>query len=242
MRELPEQVIVAPRFRGPPTSGNGGYVGGLLARRMTAPAAVTFRLPTPLGRALTIVPAPEGGLTLQDGVAVVVEARPAELELTVPPAPALDVCEAASASGGSFAGSEFSGCFSCGRQHPNGLGVFAGAVPGSDLVASVWVPSPDLADSRGHVAVEYIWSALDCSGAIALSQGQSPKSMLTGRMTGAVDADLAPGLPYRVIGWPIGGAGRKWFSGTAIVDPDGRVRGKIMATWIVLREPKGAAD
>ena len=48
-----QRVVVAQQFRGPPESGNGGYVSGLLAGYLSPSAAaegveVTLRAPTPL--------------------------------------------------------------------------------------------------------------------------------------------------------------------------------------------------
>ena len=47
-----QHVVVAEQFRGPPDSGNGGYVSGLLAGYLSPSAAaegveVTLRAPTP---------------------------------------------------------------------------------------------------------------------------------------------------------------------------------------------------
>jgi hypothetical protein len=38
-----------------------------------------------------------------------------------------------------------------------------------------------------------------------------------------------------VIGWAVGHAGRKHYSGTAVFDDDGELCGRAAATWIELR-------
>jgi hypothetical protein len=43
-----QTITIARRFRGPPNSGNGGYVCGMLARYITGAAEVTLRAPPPL--------------------------------------------------------------------------------------------------------------------------------------------------------------------------------------------------
>jgi hypothetical protein len=40
-----EQVIIDPRFRGPPDSGHGGYVCGVVAGLIDGTAEVTLRRP-----------------------------------------------------------------------------------------------------------------------------------------------------------------------------------------------------
>src|SRR5262245_29824147 len=86
-RSLPmtDTITVANRYCGPPESGNGGYVCGLLARHVHGDAEVTLRLPPPLERALTVRAAP-GHAELYDGDAVVAEAvaMTTPLEVTVP--------------------------------------------------------------------------------------------------------------------------------------------------------------
>jgi hypothetical protein len=44
-------LSVARRFCGPPDTGNGGYVCGLIAGFVEGPAEVTLRLPPPVGSA-----------------------------------------------------------------------------------------------------------------------------------------------------------------------------------------------
>ena len=41
-------TIIRKRFCGPPNSGNGGYVCGLLANAMAEPCQVTLHAPPPL--------------------------------------------------------------------------------------------------------------------------------------------------------------------------------------------------
>jgi len=42
---MTETLTVARRFCGPPTSGNGGYVSGLVAGLIGGPATVTLKAP-----------------------------------------------------------------------------------------------------------------------------------------------------------------------------------------------------
>ena len=55
LRTSERALRVASRFNGPPTSGNGGYVCGELARGLPGPAArVRLRRPPPLEKALRV--------------------------------------------------------------------------------------------------------------------------------------------------------------------------------------------
>ena len=50
-----QTMTIARRFRGPPNSGNGGYVCGMLARHIPGAAEVALRAPPPLGTELSVV-------------------------------------------------------------------------------------------------------------------------------------------------------------------------------------------
>jgi hypothetical protein len=51
-------IAINRRFRGPPTSANGGYVCGLVANVIGGSGEVTVRAPPPLDQPLEIVLAP----------------------------------------------------------------------------------------------------------------------------------------------------------------------------------------
>ena len=50
-----DEVVIARRFCGPPTSANGGYACGLVAGLLDGRARVTLRSPPPLDRPLQIL-------------------------------------------------------------------------------------------------------------------------------------------------------------------------------------------
>ena len=50
-----QTMTIPRRFRGPPNSGNGGYVCGMLARQIAGAAEVTLRAPPPLETKLDLV-------------------------------------------------------------------------------------------------------------------------------------------------------------------------------------------
>jgi hypothetical protein len=233
MRET--SIVIDPRYNGPPESANGGYTCGLLGRELTGAVEVTLRAPPPLGRELRLSTEP-GRVALFDGDQLVAEARPAELDLEVPPPPDFDSANRACAAYAGFQRHIFPTCFVCGpeREPGDGLRIFAGPVPGdSSLVASPWSPDASLADSRGVVGAEFVWAALDCPGAFAIGLPDE-RLLVLGRMNGVVERAVRAGERYVVIAWPLGQDGRKHYAGSAVLDEDGTVCAKGRATWIEL--------
>jgi hypothetical protein len=224
------EVVIEPRFNGPPGSANGGYTCGIVARLLGAPVAeVTLRAPPPLGRALRVVREDPGpGVALLDGDVLVAEGVPAELELDVPTPVTPEVARRASASYPGFEEHAFPTCFVCGPRRPlqDGLGIFAGPVgdpPG--VVAALWAPAHE-------VSRELVWAALDCPGAFAVGHGSGRGEMVLGRLTAWVARTPAPGEECVVAGWPLGEDGRKLFAGTAIHTAEGELLAAARATWI----------
>ena len=76
-------MIIERRFRGPESSGNGGYTCGLFATALVnGDAEVTLRVPPPLDTPLRV-----DGLNIYDGQTLVAEVRPTTVELELPEPP-----------------------------------------------------------------------------------------------------------------------------------------------------------
>jgi hypothetical protein len=233
-----DEYFIAGRFRGPPGTGNGGYVAGRAALLLgSQPAEVTLRRPVPLDRALRVT-RPDGRVEiLDDEGTLILEAHEAPLELEVPAAPSVAEAEAAT---NWFLGSGYSHstglCFCCGSARPEGEGlrVFTGKVAGRPGVsAAVWRPDAAYAGADGKVAPEYLWTALDCPGAFAFTLGEAPMRTLLGRLTARLQGSVAVGEPCIVMGWQIAREGRKLHAGSAIFGADGGLRGLARALWVV---------
>lgn len=223
-------MIIASRFNGPPNSANGGYTCGLLAQGLQGAVEVTLRLPPPLEQEMEL-----REHRLYYGEKLVAEAKETTLELAVPTPPPISSARQAGEHYFGLHDHPFPTCFVCGsaRQSGDGLRVFAGPVPGRDLVAAVWTPTAELGGSNGVVRPEYLWCALDCPGAWSVDQKmESPR--LLGRLTAKIERSLPVMQPAIVVGWPMGQEGRKAFAGTAVFDASGDLVASAKAVWIAV--------
>lgn len=219
-----EELVIDPRFNGPAGSGNGGYTCGLVAGLLGGIAEVTLRSPPPLGRPLR-AESLDGRVRVRDGGLLVAEASPTEVELELPPPPAFDEAEQASARYPGFHEHAFPTCFVCGpeREPGDGLRIFAGPLR-DGRVASPWIVSDE-------VEPAFVWAALDCPGAIAVGFPDRGETLL-GRFAARIDELPEAGERCVVVGWPLGEEGRKLYAGTALYGEDGRPLARARATWI----------
>jgi hypothetical protein len=226
-------ILIAPRFRGPPDSGNGGYTCGLVAARVGEPAEVTLRRPPPLARRLRLEWRDAGETLLVDDDTIVAQGRPATLELLAPSPVSVEEAERASLGYPGFDRHTYPTCFVCGpaRAEGDGLRIFAGWVRGHKVVASPWTPDPSLADEDGRVRREFVWATLDCPGAVAVGFPDRGE-MLLGRLTAEIDRAPTAGEPCVVVGWPLGEKGRKLYAGTALYSASGKLLARARAVWI----------
>jgi hypothetical protein len=235
---MSEQVIIDRRFRGPPESGHGGYVCGVVAGLVGGTAEVTLRRPPPLDRPLEVVRLDGGAVALRDGETVIAEGAPASLDIDVPEPVSFSEAEAASESYFGFERPFSPVCFGCGpkRAEGDGLRIFPGRFKGRDVVAAPWTPDASLAGEDGTVRPEFVWAALDCPGAWApfVDLTEVRLSML-GRLAARMVAPVRTGERCVVTGWPLGEDGRKLYSGTALFSADGELRAVARATWVRVR-------
>ena len=238
------ELRIATRFRGPPGSGNGGYVAGLLATfsPFDAPEVRLLR-PPPLETPLEVV-APDddpagASLQLRSGDELYATLAPGSIDFAPPPPPTPDE---ASAGGANFAGWQAHmapGCFVCGPERPagDGLRIFAGPPDAArpDRVVASWTPEPALAGTRGRVRPEFVWAALDCPGYFAVAP--AGRRLLLGRLAVRLLAPLDAGRRCAIVGWRLGGEGRRHLAGTALY-ADGECLAFGAATWV---EPRATA-
>jgi hypothetical protein len=237
-------ITIARRFCGPPTSGNGGYSCGRLAAFIDGPAEVTLRAPPPLDVAMTVERA-DTGVKLIHGGQLIAEAKPArDFSLEVPAPPSWAEALAAGKRYNGLHHHPYGTCFVCGPQRAegDGLRIFCGPWK-NGMVAGTWAPDATLADDRGLVAPEFLWSAIDCPGSwsvIGRTDAEAPvpaapATVLLGRLTGRLYRPLRVGEECTALGWFIDAEGRKYHVGTAIHTRAGELVAASRGTWLVLK-------
>lgn len=236
---MAELLRIARRFCGPPSSGNGGYTAGLLAKALGAAAVeVTLRRPPPLEQELSLLHTEEGHVELKDGAHLLAEARPASVD-AAPPSPVS--FERATELARHYVGDRehhFPGCFVCGpaRAVGDGLRLFPGHEEPDQPMAAPWIADASLGDATGHMPTEVLWAALDCIGYFAAAAPEYPVALL-GRMTAELSGHVAVGERCVVLGWPLGREGRKLHAGTALYDSSAKLVGRARQTWVTLAGP-----
>jgi hypothetical protein len=211
------EIVIDPRFNGPPHSANGGYTCGLLAAQVGEPVEITLRAPPPLATALRF-----DGERLWDGETLVAEAAANGTALIPPPPVPFGDAVRASEQYPGLEEHAYPTCFVCGPARRDGLRLFTGPVR-DDLLAAPWVPT--------EIGRELVWAALDCPGAIAVGWSGRGEWLL-GRMAGHVEDVPRVGERCVVTAQPLGREGRKGYATTAAYGEDGRLLGVAHQVWI----------
>lgn len=233
---MSEDITISRRFCGPPNSGNGGYVSGMLAKTIHGDAQVTLHAPPPLDTPLKVRHTEEGVELYHDELKVG-SARHYDFEMELPFAPDPITAQTAEKRFEGFTQHNLPNCFVCGTQRTagDGLRIFAGQLddqPGH--VAAVWQPDPSLADENGRIRDEFLWAALDCPGYFAVKE--TAGVALLGQYAVKLLQPVYTDDVLVVSGWSRGNEGRKHYAGTALFREDGAVVGYAEATWISLKK------
>ena len=230
-------IRIERRFRGPPLSGNGGYVAGLVAAALGGTSCtVTLKSAPPLDRDLTLT-AEDAVATLSQDDSVVVTAASEPVEIDVPEPPSLEMAREAEPRFTGLSHHIFPGCFVCGpeRESGDGMRIFPGSVGDpARQVAATWTPDQGLAGDDGMVRPEFVWAALDCPGYFA-AEDKAGLALL-GKMSATIHRPVRVGEQLVVTGWPIESEGRKHKVGSALHDADGKLVAAATATWITLKQ------
>lgn len=226
----PEEIIIDRRFRGPPNSGNGGYVAGYLASFLDGPAEVTLRLPPPLDTPLQVSRRSQEEMELRTSGQLVAHAVRTELDLQPPSVSYEDAVRAARPA----ENHPFPMCFVCGPERADGLRILPGLVAGKELIAAPWTPGYDLAVAD-EVLPQFVWAALDCPGGLAWLDAAAGQPFVLGRLAVKLVSPVVAEERYVALGWQVGRDGRKLFSRTALIHVSGRVCGVGAATWFLVQ-------
>jgi len=243
------ELLVPARFRGPASSGNGGWTSGALAELVEScptdhgarwpVVEVTLRRPPPLDVELPVT------TTRESATCEVAEAVCVDRDLVVVEPVTSEQARSAEAAYPGLASHPFPTCFSCGtgREAGDGLRIFPGqvadAADGSQRVAATWTPHPSVAedfhDYAGAVpraSLPVTWAALDCVGGWA--GDLTDRLMVLGRMTAQVDALPAIGEEHVLVAQRLGADGRKTSTAATLYDADGRVVARAEHVWIAV--------
>lgn len=233
------QIVIDRQFRGPPNSGNGGYVCGVLARGLEGPVTAMIRAPVPLDTPLMFETDDTGNRLLGDENVLIGQGAPASQLIADPPV-IPTIAEARAASTGYFghANRVHPPCFTCSneRDDGDGLRIFPGQIEGAEkgVLACTWTPHKSFSDPSGTIEAEVVWAALDCPGFFAWIEKEGRHGALLGTMTGEILSLPKAGEEYVVAAWPIVRDGRKETAGVALIDAGGRVMAKAHQVWIIM--------
>ena len=229
---MQKKITIDAKFNGPPDSGNGGYVCGLLANFIGQEAEVTLRKPPPLEQPLSILVNDDQEVRLLDGETLIAYGYPKKLNLEIPNPPSIHDAKDAEQRYVGFENHVFPTCFVCGplRRVGDGLRIFSGSLAHGNGVASSWIPHDSLAGDDGYVAPEFIWASLDCPGYFAVVRSQKLFTLL-GCMSVQIINRPKAGESCLLFGWRLGKEGRKRYAGAALFSEAGDLYGMARATW-----------
>lgn len=242
-----DSLVIAPRFCGPPGTGNGGYVSGLIAAYVDGPVAVTLRRPPPLATPMTVGRGGGNGestVRVHHGGTLIAEAvsAPANPAPDIPDPVSMAEARAAAGRAGYYTDPAFPGCFVCGmdRGPGDGLRIFPGPLAGRAVWAAPWTPDPSVTGADGRARPEVVWAALDCPSGIAAAEAAGlarDTAIVLGRMLASVSEPPAAGDQCRVVAWPGGRDGRKLTAGSALLGPGGQVLAAARTVWLTVPRP-----
>lgn len=242
-RFILSKIVIGQQFCGPPNSGNGGYVCGVLARDIDGPATSVLRARVPLDVALNL-DTEDGALLMTDAEGALVGRGAASSGEELPVAPRPPSLESARAASRRYIGLEqrvHPTCFTCGpeRHEGDGLRVFAGQIEGAPAghVATVWTPHEAFADAEGLAPTEVVWAAMDCPGFFAWVVKEGRHGALLGTMSGEVIRRPRVGEETILVAWPLTREGRKETAGVALYSAEGDLMARAHQVWIMMGPP-----
>jgi len=237
-----QTMTIARRFRGPPNSGNGGYVCGMLARHIPGAAEVALRAPPPLETQLDVIEVEAGRWELRQGTTTIAIGRATTLDVNRPEKATYDeAVEAEKRTPFKPHQHLLPMCFVCGpdRAAGDGLRLFAGPLARQDAVvfAVPWIPDPSLAAADGLVAPEFVWSALDCPTAYVCqfdreTRGFTGVPLLLGTLSACIARRPRPGERCVVTSWQTGSQGRRLFGEAALFGEEQNLLAVGRAIWV----------
>ena len=109
-----QRIVINHRFCGPPVSGNGGYVCGLIAGFINGAAEVTLRRPPPLDTPLVLEQTRANTVRLYDDIGPIADAHPSTLRIAAPCIPSFEEARSAKYNYTGLRHHLYPTCFVCG--------------------------------------------------------------------------------------------------------------------------------
>lgn len=223
------ELVIDPKYDGPPGSGNGGWACGLIAAALPEAAGVpevTLRRPPPLGTVLTVEQGPDVLAVFDPARRIVATAatRADDIPPVEPPAPG----ELSGAGGPVHGTHHYPSCYVCGPQRPDGLRISPVRLP-AGRTAAVFTPHRD---TTGAALAVTVWAALDCPGGWTVIEPGPP--WVLGRLAVAVDRLPVADEPCLLAGQAVHRHGRRALVRTTLYGADRAVLARSEATWIAL--------
>jgi hypothetical protein len=241
---MTDSLVIAPRFCGPPGSGNGGYVCGRIAAYVDGPLTVTLRQPPPLATPMAVERDGESSVRIHHGRTLIAEATssPDSPALEIPGPVSMAEAHAVAGCARYYTDPVFPDCFVCGmgRGTGDGLRIFPGPLADRPLWAAPWTPDPSITDADGRAWPDVVWAALDCPSGIAAAEAADlarDTAILLGQMTASLAVLPVAGDQCQVIAWPGGRDGRKLTAGSALLGPGGKVLAAARTVWLTVPRP-----
>jgi hypothetical protein len=236
-------LVVPRRFRGPATSGNGGWTSGALAALLVSggdlatPVRVRLSAPPPLDTPMSVDGDGNEVAASVDGSVVATATLLGDdvAEGIAPVHPvAFEEAERATARYRGLTDHPFPECFACGTARTDGLGLRPGPVDDGlgERVGAVWRPDASLLAADGLVMLPVVWAALDCPGGWSVDIVGRP--MVLGTMTARVLERPAAGEPLVVAGRAVDVSERKALTATTLYGADGRVLALAAHVWVAV--------
>ena len=230
-------LTLGARYNGPPASANGGYACGRVAELLDGPAVVRLSSPPALDVPLGVTRTDGGRVRVAHDGVLVAEGRPlgSRLPDDTPLAPTYDDCLLArERHPGRGVRHLLSGCYVCGPERTDGLGVSPGPLAGSpEVLAAPYLAPADESDELGQVPNAFTWAALDCPSYPAALIGTGAIAVL-GELAADVRRPVRAGERLCVVGWALESSGRKHRTASAVLTPGGDVVAVARTTWISL--------
>lgn len=232
-------VSIPGRFRGPASSGQGGYSAGVAASFIDGPAHVRLRRPPPLDRQLSVETGTDD-VSILDGEDVVLIARSSTLDVMQPP----DQAELSAVfERGTQPAPDWHmapTCFVCGTEvslgmHPTRMDQFP-------LWATVWIPEQQI--GAANLSSEIVWAVLDCPAGWATNDSKRPKRNFfpaLADMTAEIIHPIPLGRPVAVLGWMTSDGERRIECESAVIDESGTVLARASLSQAAVQADWGVA-